>query len=1103
MRKKFVVTLSLGSFVGVTIVGLTFSFRANSFYKATANKGSNYILNLVDQKISEQDAQYSGEISSIVYTTSNNPISFKCSNVINSNEVWQSILPGGYFYNPILNSSTHNKITGIESIYFSSNDNCELSLSYGYTLDNENIIYSYDKTLVSNTSYHLEDLSPSYIYIKNDTNSTINISSFSISYSCEEKTYPKQDLTILMIGNSFADDTLFYAETVANSYGINLHLYDAYIGGCTLNNHYSNLNNNSATYSMRNMINGSWNYVNNMTLSGIINSNTWDIITFQQASAEVGRSESYSNLENLVGAVRNLVGSKPKFYWHQTWAYDKDYHDYYDYFAYFNNNQLTMYNAIVSCYNSQVLPTGLFEKTIFAGTTVQNLRTSYMKDTFSRDGKHMSSVHGRYLLGLNFLSQVYDVDLERSPCSYLPPEVDPSFSKIAYESIKNSWKNPLNCTNSLYPTRELANYDLSSYTEIDGELVGCSYWNSTDSSNYNKRISNSSGISNYYTSTKRFTSSELPVGSLVVIGDSFGIRPEAWISNSVQSEDNRPSEIYPNVLEITSDFWNGYAYRAFNIFKAGKTELTGQYDQIFDGFHIYVPNSEMYGLTPKSYNESYNTDSNLFQNNGLNIDFYERVHLDPITGFYMCNEYYDLTNKYVDDTAKRFVCTRPFYKVNNDLKEGTVIIADSGYQWRSDCWGNYGSYSPRPNNVTSQFTLLDDSFWNNFRRRTFNISSTSSAYVNQNYVGLVNHVRIYEPLDSIPDTPVSGVTLSEHSFTIYEGQTHHLTSSPYPFYATNKNVTYSSNNPSIASVDSNGLVTANNEGNAVITVTTEDGGYTDICYVSVLGIVEHYPEGTFRADVSINGTSYPFILSIGYQTSGLMAGRVNKSYLNPTGIYIDESTYEIHITTDGSFSGYYFGEITGTFDYINNQITNITFNGEISYIIDNNGSITASPVSTTNNTFFADCDGSTNDLQSQFKRRYMSGSWQVDTSNADRIVSNSDIYVSGGASLSRKGWTGGAVALNLNSDFASPKQVSNIHFWVYNPSNSNIELRTWIYKGTGLPSGNNKEIDKSVAYANSWTYIAISFDLASVYNFQIADFTNSGVNLTFDNIYLF
>ncbi len=748
--KKSLLALSL--FSSIALIGVSvFQLNNQQAQKRLTSEQATgeYVLSLHNQKISNESTSYIGEISSSINTDKHNSIEIRAYNVLNYNDGWQTLLPQGYFYNPLNNSNYLNKINGITSVRFDSLEDKTLSLYYGYSLDGTNIIYSQEKEIYPHTTYYLQEDRPSYFYIKNNNDVSVNITSFSISYSCIEETHPRKDLKVLMIGNSFADDTLFYSARVAGSYGFNLTLYDAYIAGCTINQHYTNLNNDSTSYSMRRLNGSQWDYRDNMSLRNIVLSNSWDIITFQQASAEVGRSDSYNNLASLVSSVRSLVGSTPKFYWHQTWAYDSDYHDYYDYFSYFNNDQIAMYDAINDCYSNRVAALGVFEKMIPAGTAVQNMRTSYMKETFTRDGKHMSSVHGRYLLALNFLSNVFDVDLDMSPCSYLPNEVDPSFNNVAYESIKNAYKNPLNFTNSKYLSRDLGSYNLSDYTEIDAELVGCSYWNSTDSSNYNKRQSNVKDVSNLYVSSKRFTSSTLPIGSLVVVDDAFGYRPDAWISDSVQY--SRPEERYDNILEITSSFFSNYQYRAFNIFKAGKTELKGQYDQIFDGFHIYVPNSALGSLKPKDRNDDYYNDQQLFVNSYKNIDAYERIHLDPITGFYKCDSYYELTNSYVDDTAKKFLCTRPFYASEGDLPSNTVIIVDSGYQWRSDCWGSHGSYSPRPNNVSSPFTVLDSSFWSGFRRRTFNVSSTSSAYVNQNYISFMNHLRIYVPISDDTD----------------------------------------------------------------------------------------------------------------------------------------------------------------------------------------------------------------------------------------------------------------------------------------------------------------------------------------------------------------
>lgn len=81
---------------------------------------------------------------------------------------------------------------------------------------------------------------------------------------------------------------------------------------------------------------------------------------------------------------------------------------------------------------------------------------------------------------------------------------------------------------------------------------------------------------------------------------------------------------------------------------------------------------------------------------------------------------------------------------------------------------------------------------------------------------------------------VTGVTLSSSSTTIKQGKTATLTATVAPSDAYDKTVTWSSSNSSAVSVDSNGIitgVTANSS--AVITATTNDGGYTATCNVTV------------------------------------------------------------------------------------------------------------------------------------------------------------------------------------------------------------------------------------------------------------------------------
>ena len=80
---------------------------------------------------------------------------------------------------------------------------------------------------------------------------------------------------------------------------------------------------------------------------------------------------------------------------------------------------------------------------------------------------------------------------------------------------------------------------------------------------------------------------------------------------------------------------------------------------------------------------------------------------------------------------------------------------------------------------------------------------------------------------------VTGVTLDKTSLTLTSGETETLTATVSPSDATDPSLTWSSNNLNVASVSSTGVVTARKAGTAVITVTTNDGGKTATCTVTV------------------------------------------------------------------------------------------------------------------------------------------------------------------------------------------------------------------------------------------------------------------------------
>ncbi|MDR3152223.1 MAG: Ig-like domain-containing protein, partial [Bifidobacteriaceae bacterium] len=84
-----------------------------------------------------------------------------------------------------------------------------------------------------------------------------------------------------------------------------------------------------------------------------------------------------------------------------------------------------------------------------------------------------------------------------------------------------------------------------------------------------------------------------------------------------------------------------------------------------------------------------------------------------------------------------------------------------------------------------------------------------------------------------PSVPVSGVRMEVTNANLEVNQTYWLVSTVLPQNASNKTVIYSSVNSNIASVESNGRVTARSPGITVISVTTQDGGYKAFCEVIV------------------------------------------------------------------------------------------------------------------------------------------------------------------------------------------------------------------------------------------------------------------------------
>lgn len=85
--------------------------------------------------------------------------------------------------------------------------------------------------------------------------------------------------------------------------------------------------------------------------------------------------------------------------------------------------------------------------------------------------------------------------------------------------------------------------------------------------------------------------------------------------------------------------------------------------------------------------------------------------------------------------------------------------------------------------------------------------------------------------------PVTGVSLNLTTTTLNINGTVQLSATIVPANATNKNVTWTTNNASIVTASQTGVITAVGMGTATVTITTADGAKTATCSVTVSNVV--------------------------------------------------------------------------------------------------------------------------------------------------------------------------------------------------------------------------------------------------------------------------
>ncbi len=401
----------------------------------------------------------------------------------------------------------------------------------------------------------------------------------------------KDSIKILAIGNSFSDNAMNQMYSILQAFGVNeIVLGNMYIGGCSVATHYNNAVNDSASYQYRKNDSrtpqaGTFVTTAQTKLSDALADEDWQFVTFQQASDFSGVLDTYdaNQLNYLVELAKTSIKNEElKIGWHMTWAYAGTSN--HSAFPKYNSDQQTMYEAICGCVKQTILSNDSFDFVIPAGTAIQNARTSYVGDNLTADGYHLNTL-GEYIIGLTWVLEITGWSVEDLNLDYVPAEFRNDIEMIK-ESALNALKSPYSVTQSEYQEKPSVEIDLSGYELLEWEPV-LGFWNSGVS---DELVVVDAIANEFVSSSVRFSREDLPIGTIIMIEEGYGYRPDGWNTESGKSTASRPASVTTEMIVVDESWWGDYLYRGFNIFVSPtRTDMTDLVEETGTKLKIYVP----------------------------------------------------------------------------------------------------------------------------------------------------------------------------------------------------------------------------------------------------------------------------------------------------------------------------------------------------------------------------------------------------------------------------------------------------------------------------------------------------------------------------------
>lgn len=248
-------------------------------------------------------------------------------------------------------------------------------------------------------------------------------------------------LRVLAIGNSFSEDAIEQnLHELCEAAGMEIVIGNLYIGGCTLQRHWTNAEDSLAAYRYRKIgTDGHMEQFDKTTLATALKDEQWDYVSLQQASGVSGVSSTYEPfLTQLISFVR-LYAPHSRIVWHQTWAYAQD--ATHPEFVNYGRSQQRMYEMICESARKAIRDHHI-RRLVPSGTAIQNARTSWIGDKMNRDGYHLNLTYGRYTAACTWFEALTGRNVVGN--SYAPAGMNDrtklTAQKAAHYAVKHPWR---------------------------------------------------------------------------------------------------------------------------------------------------------------------------------------------------------------------------------------------------------------------------------------------------------------------------------------------------------------------------------------------------------------------------------------------------------------------------------------------------------------------------------------------------------------------------------------------------------------------------------------------------------------------------------------